>query len=334
MNSAIVALAGGVGGAKLVVGLAGVSVPEEITAVVNTADDLEFCGLHVSPDLDTVMYTLAGLANPEQGWGVVSDTTQVLDMLKLYGYPTWFHLGDRDIGTHLLRRELLREGYSLTEVTDRLCRALGVRTTILPMSNEPVRTKVLTEQGELDFQDYFVAKRAGVPIVGVRFDGIEDARPSQEVLTTLATARLVVFCPSNPFVSLGPILELPGIKEAIRSVPGPKVAVSPIVGGQALKGPAAKMMRELGEEPSATGIARRYVGLVDGFVLDERDRNEMAAVMDMGLSVLVTDTIMDSSKKKVQLASEVIDFSKTLRGGSMGSEPWSDHPSDKRPLSR
>jgi LPPG:FO 2-phospho-L-lactate transferase len=202
------------------------------------------------------------------------------------------------------------------------------------MSNEPVRTKVLTEQGELDFQDYFVAKRAGVPIVGVRFDGIEDARPSQEVLTTLATARLVVFCPSNPFVSLGPILELPGIKEAIRSAPGPKVAVSPIVGGQALKGPAAKMMRELGEEPSATGIARRYVGLVDGFVLDERDRNEMAAVMDMGLSVLVTDTIMDSSKKKVQLASEVMDFSKTLRGGSMGSEPWSDHPSDKRSLSR
>lgn len=316
MNSAIVALAGGVGGSKLIVGLTRVGAPEEITAVVNTADDLEFCGLHVSPDLDTVMYTLAGLANPEQGWGVVSDTTQVLDMLKLYGYPTWFHLGDRDIGTHLLRRELLREGCSLTEVTSRFCRALGVRTTILPMSNAPVRTKVLTEKGELDFQDYFVAKRAGVPIVGVRFDGIENARPSQEVLTALATARLVIFCPSNPFVSLGPILELPGIKEAIHSAPGPKVAVSPIVGGQALKGPAAKMMRELGEKPSAAGVARRYVGLVDGFVLDERDQNEMATIRDMGLSVLVTDTIMDSSEKKIQLASEVMNFSKTLRDPS------------------
>lgn len=318
MNGAIVALAGGVGGAKLVLGLTLAVAPEAITVVVNTADDLELYGLHVSPDLDTVMYTLAGLADPEQGWGVVSDTTQALDMLERYGHPAWFRLGDRDIGTHLLRRELLHQGQSLTEVTRRLCQALGIRTTVLPMTDAPVRTKVITGEGELDFQDYFVARRADVPISGVRYEGIDDAQPAREVLTALAGARAVVFCPSNPYVSLGPILDLPGIREAIRSAPGPKIAVSPLVGGVALKGPAAKMMRELGEEPSAAGVARRYVDLLDGFVLDEMDRDEADTIEGMGLRVQVTNTIMNRSEEKTQLAREVLEFSQAIEDGSPG----------------
>ncbi len=309
MNDLIVALAGGVGGAKLVLGLAHAAPPERVAAVVNTADDLTLYGLHVSPDIDTVMYTLAGLADPGPGWGVASDTTHALDMLERYGHPAWFRLGDRDLGTHLLRRALLDQKKSLTEVTGILCRALGVRSAVLPMTDAPVRTRVLTPEGELEFQDYFVARRAETPITGIRFEGIEDAGPTEAALSALARARAVIFCPSNPFVSLGPILELPGMADAIRSSPGPKVAVSPIVGGQALKGPAAKMMKEMGEEPSASGVAQRYVDLLDGFVLDEVDRNEAARVEQMGLRVRVTNTVMNTLEDKTRLGREVLEIS-------------------------
>jgi LPPG:FO 2-phospho-L-lactate transferase len=308
MNDLIVALAGGVGGAKLVLGLAHARPPERVAAVVNTADDLTLYGLHISPDLDTVMYTLAGLADPVRGWGLESDTANALGMLERYGRPAWFHLADRDLGTHLLRRELLDQGNSLTEVTGILCRALGIESGVLPMTDAPVRTKVLTPEGEIDFQDYFVARQAEVEVSGLRFAGIEDVRPTDEILSALGRAGAVVFCPSNPFVSLDPILAVPGMTEAVRSSPGPKAAVSPIVGGRALKGPAAKMMKELGEKPSASSVARRYVDLLDAFVLDEVDRGEARSVEEMGLRVLVTNTIMNTLEDKSRLAREVLDF--------------------------
>ncbi len=333
MNDVIVALAGGVGGAKLVLGLTHAHPPEEVAAVVNTADDLTLYGLHVSPDLDTVMYTLAGLADPVQGWGVASDTTNALEMLERYGHPAWFRLADRDIGTHLFRRDLLDQGKTLTEATATLCRSLGIRCAVLPMTDDPVRTRVLTPEGELEFQDYFVARRAEVAITGLRFDGVESARPTDRVLEAVASARAVVFCPSNPLVSLGPILALPGMAEALRSSPGPKAAVSPIVGGRALKGPAAKMMRELGETPSASSVARRYVDLLDAFVLDEVDRSESEVIEKMGLRVLVTNTIMNTLEDKTRLAREVLDFLAEVASARARHAPPSPPPTDQEAAS-
>lgn len=302
----IVALAGGVGGAKLVLGLAEVLPPGGLTAVVNTADDLRLHGLLICPDLDTVLYTLAGLADPLQGWGVAGDTTGALEMLERYGHPPWFRLGDRDLATHLLRRALLDEGKTLTEVTASLSQALGVKTRILPMTDDRVETRVRIGGREIPFQEYFVAHRAEVPIDGIRFEGIEAARPSPGVLEAVSRARAILFCPSNPLVSIGPILALSGMREALQKAPGRKVAVSPIVGGKALKGPAARMMRELGEEPSALSVARRYVDWVETFVLDEQDRGLCEAIRSLGLEVLVTDTIMNTLEDKVRLAREIL----------------------------
>lgn len=329
----IVALAGGVGGAKLVLGLAHARPPEDVAAVVNTADDLTLYGLHVSPDLDTVMYTLAGLADPVQGWGVASDSANALEMLGRYGSPAWFRLGDRDLGTHLLRRELLDQGKTLTEVTSILCRGLGIRSAVLPMTDDPVRTRVLTPEGELEFQDYFVARKGAVRITGLRFAGIEKARPTPQVLQALGRARAVVFCPSNPLVSLGPILALPSVAGALRASPGPKAAVSPIVGGKALKGPAAKMMRELGERPSAASVARRYVDLLDAFVLDEVDREEAGTIEKMGLRVLVTNTVMNTLEDKTRLAREVLDFLAALSRASARPSPSPSAATGRGPAS-
>ena len=310
----IAALAGGVGGAKLVLGLAQVLPPGGLTAVVNTADDLWLHGLLICPDLDTVLYTLAGLADPVQGWGVAGDTTAVLEMLERYGHPPWFRLGDRDLATHLLRRALLDDGKTLTQVTASLSTALGVKTRILPMTDDRVETRVRTGGREVPFQEYFVAHRAEVPIEGVRFEGIEAARPSPEVLEAISGARAIIFCPSNPLVSIGPILALPGMREVLRAAAGRKVAVSPIVGGKALKGPAARMMQELGEEPSALSVARRYVDWVETFVLDEQDRGLRGPIRSLGLEVLVTDTIMNTLEDKIRLAREILDHVSALKG--------------------
>jgi LPPG:FO 2-phospho-L-lactate transferase len=310
----IVALAGGVGGAKLILGLAEVLPPGQLTAVVKTADDLWLHGLLICPDLDTVLYTLAGLADPVLGWGVAGDTTGALEMLERYGHPRWFRLGDRDLATHLLRRALLDEGKSLTEVTASLSKALGVKTRILPMTDDRVQTRVRTGGREIPFQEYFVAHRAEVPIEGIRFEGIERARPSPQVLEALSGARAILFCPSNPLVSIGPILALSGMREALREAPGRKVAVSPIVGGKALKGPAARMMREIGEEASALTVARRYVDSVETFVLDEQDRELREPIRSLGLEVLVTDTIMKRLEDKVRLAREILNHISGLEG--------------------
>ncbi len=310
----IAALAGGVGGAKLILGLSQVFRPDGLTAIVNTADDLKLHGLLVCPDLDTVLYTLAGIADPVQGWGITGDTTEALQMLKRYGHTPWFRLGDRDLATHLLRRALLDDGRTLTQVTASLSQALGVQAKILPMTDDRIETRVRTQGREIPFQEYFVAQKAEIPIEAVRFEGIETARPTTEVLETLAGAKAIIFCPSNPLVSIGPILALPGMREALQKAPGRKVAVSPIVRGKALKGPAARMMRELGEEPSALAVARRYVDWVETFVLDEQDQELRDPIRSLGLEVLVTDTIMNTLEDKARLAREILDHVFTSKG--------------------
>ncbi|MBI4492394.1 MAG: 2-phospho-L-lactate transferase [Chloroflexi bacterium] len=304
---AVLALAGGVGGAKLVLGLSRLLPPEALTVVVNTGDDETFHGLHVSPDLDTVTYTLAGLANPETGWGVQGETFQAAAVLERLGAETWFRLGDRDLALHLRRTELLRAGWTLSEVTRELCQRLGVAHAVVPMSDQPVRTVALTDEGELAFQVYFVRRRCEPRLLGLRFDGVERAEPAPAFRQALVYARALVYCPSNPLVSLGPILALPGVREQVERFPGPRVAVSPIVGGQAIKGPAAKMFAELGEAPSCVAVARRLRGLCDVFVLDQVDAARAEEVADLGMRPLVVPTLMASEADKVQLARRVLE---------------------------
>jgi LPPG:FO 2-phospho-L-lactate transferase len=309
----VVALAGGVGGARLADGLAQCLAEGELAVVVNTGDDFNHLGLQICPDLDTVMYTLAGLADPAAGWGLGGETWNALDMLGRYGAETWFKLGDRDLATHIYRTHLLRQGQRLTQVTETLCQALGVDTRVLPMSNEPVATVVQTDEGELAFQEYFV-RRAWQPVLqGVCFKGIEQAGAAPEVIGALEAAELVVLCPSNPFVSLDPILALPGLREGLRARRhgGQVVAVSPILGGQAVKGPAAKMFRELGLEPSPLSVARHYADILDGLVIDEADTALQADIEAMGIRVLVTDALMRDRSDRARLAGELLQFVST-----------------------
>ena len=304
MMRTMVALAGGVGGAKLAHGLAQILPPEALTVVVNTGDDFEHLGLPISPDLDTVMYTLAGLANPATGWGQKDETWNCLAALERLGGETWFRLGDRDLATHLERRRRLARGETLTQVTDAFCRALGVGPRVLPMTDDRLRTMVQTDEGELEFQEYFVHRQCRPRVSGFRFAGSDQARPTADVLRALERADLIVICPSNPFVSLGPILQLPGVRERLSAKPG--VAVTPIVGGQALKGPAGKMLEELGLPVSPVAVAKGYAGLIGGFVLDAVDGGLESEIAALGLRVLVTDTIMKSDDERARLAEEVI----------------------------
>ena len=304
----VLAIAGGVGGAKLVVGLARVLPPERLKVVVNTGDDELFHGLHVSPDLDSVTYALAGLTNPDTGWGVAGESFRTLGALGRLGAETWFGLGDLDLATHIRRTDLLRQGSTLSEVTAAITRHLGIAHPVVPMSDEPVRTIALTDEGELAFQEYFVHRACEPRITGVRFDGVDDAKPSPAFAQALRGADAIVFCPSNPLVSIGPVLAVPGVYEAIASFTGPRIAISPIVGGQALKGPAAKMMAELGQEVSSAGVARGYVGVVDTMVIDEMDRDEATSVEACGMRAMVTNTIMRSDDDKERLAREIVDL--------------------------
>jgi len=304
----ILALAGGVGGAKLAWGLAQVLPPEQLLVVVNTGDDEEFHGLHVSPDLDTVMYTLAGIVNPAMGWGLADDTFTVLRSLEKYGVPIWFNLGDKDLATHLRRSELMRHGASLSQATEELCAALGVKHRVAPMSDESVRTTLLTDQGVLKFQEYFVKHRCEPRVRDITYEGADWSSPSPAFADALETARAIVFCPSNPFLSLQPILELLGVRKRIEAFSGPRIAVSPIVGGEAVKGPAAKLFRELGEEPSALAVARRLKGICTTFVLDTVDRALAPQVEALGMRAVVADTIMTAPEDKVRLARLVVDL--------------------------
>jgi LPPG:FO 2-phospho-L-lactate transferase len=308
----VVALAGGVGGAKLAYGLAQIVSPEHLTIIINTGDDFEHLGLYISPDLDTVMYTLAGLANPVTGWGVKDESWSMMAAMARYGGPTWFQLGDRDLATHLLRSQWLRQGYPYTWVTAELCRRLGVRCTILPMSEQPVRTMLLTDKGELAFQTYFVQERCQPLVRAIRFDGIEAAIPGQEVINAIRRADAIIFCPSNPLVSLDPILNLPNLRRILAAMPAPRIAVSPIIKGEALKGPAAKMMTELGLEASAIGVAKHLRDVLTGFVLDHLDETLQDIITNLGLRTLVTSTIMKTNEDRVKLAQEVLEFAGML----------------------
>jgi LPPG:FO 2-phospho-L-lactate transferase len=310
----IVALAGGVGGAKMAQGLQAALPPGDLTVVVNTADDFELYGLWISPDLDTVMYTLAGIADPVNGWGVAGDTRNTLDAIARYGQEPWFLLGDQDFATHILRTERLRAGTPLSAVTTQLCDALGIRSRIVPMTDERVATLVDTPVGRLEFQDYFVGRRQSDDVLGVTFAGIESATAHPDALDAIREADAVVIAPSNPIVSVAPILSTPGMREALADTPAPIVAVSPIVGGRALKGPAAQMLATLGHEVSALGVARLYAGLIDGLVIDEVDR-ELAPVIELaGPRVLVTPTVMGDEADRRRLATEALDFAASLAG--------------------
>jgi LPPG:FO 2-phospho-L-lactate transferase len=265
----IVVLCGGLGGSRCVDALARAAGAEPVTAIVNVGDDVEILGLHVSPDLDTVLYTLAGLLDEERGWGVRDETHNALALAGRLGGETWFTLGDRDIGLHLVRTRLLRDGVPLSEVTRRLGEALDVAVRLLPVTDDAVRTKIETPAGELDFQEWFVARRHADPVLGVRYEGAKEARPAPGVLEAIAGADLVVIAPSNPFVSIGPILAVPGVRVALA---GRRVAaVSPLVAGKAVRGPLAEMMESLGHEASAAGVARLYGDLVSTFVVDHAD---------------------------------------------------------------
>jgi LPPG:FO 2-phospho-L-lactate transferase len=302
----IAALAGGVGAARFLDGLARVIPPKNIFVIGNTGDDAEIHGLHISPDLDTVTYTLAGLADPVRGWGLRGDTFHNLEALRNLGAEAWFQLGDRDLATHLFRTERMRAGAKLSEVTREITAALGVKSTIVPMSDDPLPTMVQTKNGLLEFQEYFVRRRAKDAVRGVLFYGSEEAKPAPGVLEAIVRADAVIFCPSNPLISIGPILAVPGIREALLRRRSPTVAISPIVGGRALKGPAAKMMRGLKLSASALGVARLYQGIVNVFVLDKEDKAMASKIESLGMKAVVTDTIMSSLFKRKTLARAVM----------------------------
>lgn len=302
-----VALAGGVGGAKFAHGLAQILPPEDLTVIVNTGDDFEHYGLYICPDLDTVCYTLAGLANPETGWGRVDETWNVIENAARLGGPDWFQLGDRDLGTHLERTRRLKEGQTLSQITKDFCNAWGIRQTVLPMSDQPVRTIVETEEGDLAFQEYFVHRRCEPRVKGFRFAGAEAAEPAPGAREALQAAEAVILCPSNPWVSIDPILKVLFQGSGGKGLGVRVVAISPIIGGQTVKGPAAKMFRELGIEPSALAVAEHYCDLVNGFVLDVIDE-QLKGEIDVNMSTMVTNTLMKDLHDRSRLAQEVLQF--------------------------
>ncbi|MDD9990572.1 MAG: 2-phospho-L-lactate transferase [Rhodospirillales bacterium] len=314
-NASYVALSGGVGGAKLALGLCDVlGDPGRLTVIANTGDDFEHLGLKVCPDLDTLTYTLAGLANPETGWGRAGESGAFMEALGALGGETWFFLGDKDLAIHVERTRRLRAGESLSTVTSDLCARLGIRARIVPMSDDPVPTIVETEDGPLAFQHYFVRERCRPRVLSFRHEGAEQARASAGFLDALAASDLggVIICPSNPYISIDPILAVPGVRAALEACRAPVLAVSPIVGGQAVKGPTAKMMAERGIAPSATAIAEHYAGLIDGFVLDEADRGGAAVIAATGVAVEVTATIMTAREEKQALARAVLAFAERI----------------------
>ena len=315
----ITALAGGVGGAKMAHGLAQAAEPGTLRVVVNTADDFDLYGLRICPDLDTVLYTLGGIANPETGWGIAGDSYATLEAMKRYGEEPWFLLGDQDFATHILRTERLARGMTLTIVMADLAVGLGVHGAILPMTDDRVATIIETPEGELPFQDYFVRRKQQDIVTGVRFEGIEDARPTAAVLDAIERADLIVICPSNPIVSIGPILELRGIWAVLRATAAPVVGVSPIIAGKALKGPADRMLGSLGHESSALGVARVYGDILDGFVIDQQDREQAGAIeAETGVRVLAAQTVMGDAADRARLARDVVEFGMFLTPAKAG----------------
>ena len=305
-RSSVVALAGGVGAARFLDGLTRVLAPERIFIIGNTADDAEIHGLHVSPDLDTVTYTLAGLADPKRGWGILGDSFRCLESLGRLGTDTWFQLGDRDLATHLYRTRRFREGATLSGITAEIAAALGVRSQIVPMSDDRVRTRICTPTGELEFQTYFVKRRARDKVLSARFDGASAATPARGVVDAISSAEAIILCPSNPFISIAPILAVRGIREALQRKRDRVVAISPIVGGRALKGPAAHMMKSMRLRPAASEVARGYADIVGVFVLDEVDRKQAGLVEKLDIRPVVTNTVMLGRRERKSLARGVV----------------------------
>ena len=306
VSEGVVVLAGGVGASKLLVGLSRVIPPELITIVGNTGDDFKVCGLRICPDLDTVTYTLAGKVDPSRGWGVSGDDFDCLEWLQAYGAPSWFRLGDRDLATHLWRTHLLGQGVGLAEVTARIGRTWGLRSLLLPMTESYTPTRILTEQGELHLQEYLVREQCRPRVLQVRYPQVERSRLPPGLPEKVASASRIVVAPSNPLISIGPILAVPGMRDLLGSSALPVTAVSPLVGGRALKGPAAKMLRELGIPASALGVARMLQGVANQFVLDRQDRALKEEIAGLGMQVKVTNTVMTSLADKVALAEAVM----------------------------
>jgi LPPG:FO 2-phospho-L-lactate transferase len=304
----IVVLAGGVGGAKLLLGLSRVMPPEQITIIGNTGDDIELFGLRVCPDLDTIVYTLSGRVNPETGWGVTGDTFQCLQALGGYGGETWFKLGDRDLATHLWRTHLLGQGLSLTEVTEKMCKTAGLCSQLLPMTDSYTPTRILTDSGDLHLQEYLVREQCQPRVRGVNYSNVEQAQMPAGIEESILAADAVILAPSNPFISIGPILAVPGMKQALSRTAAPVLAVTPIVGGRALKGPAARMLQELGHPASALGVAQIYRGLVDAFVLDKQDMALKEEIKALGMRVSTTDTVMSNLDDKARLARHLLEL--------------------------
>lgn len=310
----ILALAGGVGGAKLAFGLQSLLANDALLVAVNTGDDFDHYGLRICPDLDTVCYTLSDWANPETGWGQRDESWTFAGALRALGEDPWFNLGDKDLATHAFRTARLAAGHTLTEVTAELAGAMGVTCHIAPMTDDDVRTVVVTDEGELAFQHYFVRRRCEPVVSALRFEGADAARPSDTLIKTLQDPALeaIIICPSNPFLSVAPFLAMPGFDALLKDSAAPVVAVSPIVGGEAIKGPAAKLMSELGITPSASAVATHYGDLLDGFIIDNVDAN---LASDITAEVLVTDTVMRSNDDRVKLATEVLAFARQLGNG-------------------
>jgi len=302
----IAVLAGGVGAARFLQGLLAVHRPSDVTIISNVGDDCEWFGLHVSPDIDIVLYHLSGRADEERGFGIRGDTFNVLDAISVYGYETWFRLGDRDLATCITRTDLMRRGRTLAEATAEIASALLVPARVTPVTNDRLRTKIRTDDGVLEFQEYFVHRRTEGHAWETVFDGASVARPAPGVIDAIQEARGVILTPSNPLVSIGPILAVPGVREALRDTQARIAAVSPIVGGRALKGPADRMLRDQGHESSAVGVARLYLDFLDVLVIDQQDEARRADIEALGLEVVVADTIMDSMEKKAALARTVL----------------------------
>jgi len=302
----IVCLAGGVGASRFLEGLVKIIFEEDITIIVNTADDIELYGLHISPDLDIVMYTLAGVVDRRKGWGIQGDTFNCLQMFQRLGLETWFQIGDKDLATHVYRTELLRNGFHLNRVTDILCQAFGLRVKITPITNQRIASKVTTEIGEMHFEEYLVKKGAKDKVLNVVFEGVESAHPAPGVIESIESAEEIIVCPSNPIVSIGPILAVKTVRVALKETAAKVTAISPIVGGTVIRGPADKMLKGLGLEVSAYSVAYLYRDFIDTFILDTVDRAEKRKVEGLGLNTVITNTVMRSLQDKVALASVAV----------------------------
>jgi LPPG:FO 2-phospho-L-lactate transferase len=302
----ITALAGGVGASKLLDGLSRAMGPEDISIVVNTGDDIEMFGLYIAPDLDIVTYTLAGTVNAETGWGLKDDTFNCLDALARYGGERWFNLGDRDLATHITRTSMLRQGLSLSDTADHIRRSLGVRSRILPMTDTHTPTTILTDEGPMHFQEYLVKRRAQIAVRGVRFEKIEEAHPARGVIEAIRNANAVIICPSNPLISIGPILAVPGIRDALGETQAVVAAISPVVSGASLKGPTDRMLADLGLEVSAAQVARLYADFLDLYIIDEKDAASRAEIAGLGIKACITNTVMTGQAEKLALAKRTL----------------------------